>query len=279
MVRRVSFLFLVFVLSALAHATLVVVVPARDGLVIAADSRFTFMGAGCDGAFKILEPQRLGHTVAFVTGDSIFVAPPAVGTEPCSYLATAPRLLDLGAVVTAYLDRAGDDPEKMPQAGLAAACVRSVLRFQGKYPAALRGYRGRELASVVVASYDPARGAATIRHFAIRIDARTGRAEASRGSEMTLGAGSARGVWIYGETEYVNRRVYRGPGRRFLDPATLSFLDVRGLTGEVTVERAEAVAGNVIRAASREAEIDPPPSGIGGQIRVVVVGSGATAGK
>lgn len=269
--RRTIFIALVCLACSAAHATLVAVVPARDGVVVAADSRFTFMGAACDGAFKILKLQKPAHTVAFVTGDSIFVAPPPKGVEPCRYLASAPRLLDLGHVVTAYLDHGGDDPAQISEAGLEAACTAEVSRFEEKYPEALQGYRGRELASVVVVSYDRAHAAATIRRFAIFINPRTGNAQTAASGDIAVGAGSARGVWVYGETGYVNRYVYRGEGRLFLDAATVSFLDTHALTGKVAVEQAESVARNVVRAASREAQITPPPSGIGGEIRVAVV--------
>lgn len=261
---------LVICSCAVARATLVAVVPARDGLVVAADSRFTFMGAACDGVFKLVTAQSAPHTVASVTGDSIFVAPPPAGVEPCRYLQTAPRLLDLSSIVRAYLHRGGD-ASQLSQAGLAASCVEAVRRFQKKYPDALRAYRGREVASVVVAGYDPAHGRSTIGRFAILIDPRTGDAVTAASSNIVVDAGSPRGVWIFGASGYVDRHVYNGAGRRFLDPQTLAFLNERAPIGKVTVEQAQAVARNMIRATSREAEMERPPSGIGGEMRVVVV--------
>ena len=210
--RLPASLVLVLLLSVSAHATLVAIVPWRDGLVIAADSRLTFFGAQCDGAFKILVPERPARTVAVVTGDSVFVAPPPAGTaDLCGYLASAPRLLDVEAVVTGVLERGGDDPARK----LSAACVRAVERFRARYPAALRGYTGREIFSVAVASHDPGAGAATVRSFVVRV--RNGRVEAARVVETRIDGRSSRGVWIYGETDWVNRVVYAGAGRRFLD--------------------------------------------------------------
>jgi hypothetical protein len=264
-------------LSVSAHATLVAVVPARDGLAIAADSRFTFMGASCDGAFKIIEPARPLRTVAFVTGDSIFVAPPPVGENPCRYLATAPRLLDMGAVVKAYLDRSEDNAARISTAGLAAECVRDLQHFERTYPRALGGYAGREIVSVVVVSYDPVRHVSTLRNFVVRLDpgndAGGQRVEAVRMSVTTVGPKSLRGVWIYGEAGYVNHSVYDGPGQRFLAPATQNFLRVHEAIGAVTAMEAVAAAEDVVKAASRMAEIDPPASGIGGMVRVVVLNS------
>lgn len=259
--------------SAAARATLVAVVPARDGLAIAADSRYTFMGAPCDGAFKIIEPARPLRTVAFVTGDSIFVAPPPAGENPCRYLATAPRLLDMGAVVKAYLDRGSNNPAGISMPGLAAECVRAVDAFRHRYPKALQSYAGMDLFSVVVASYDPSRHVSTLWNFVVRIDALSRSIEAARLDRTTIAPPTPRGVWIYGETGYVNREVYAGPARRFLQPATQNFLRASQSVGEVARDTAVAAATDVVQAASRAAAIDPPASGIGGPVRVVVLSS------
>lgn len=254
-----------------ARATVVAVVPARDGVAIAADSRFTFLGASCDGAFKIVEPRQPLRAVAFVTGDSIFVAPPPAGQDPCRYLATAPRLLDIDAVVRAYLDRSGDDPARISLFDLASACVEAVERFGRAHPKALGAYAGKDVFSVVVVSYDPARQATTLRNFVVRIDRRSGHARATRMSDTTVGERTPRGVWIYGEAGYVNWQVYAGPGRRFLSASTLAFLRVHQPMATVPMELAAKTALAVVTAAIRSAEAVPPPSGIGGAIRVVVL--------
>lgn len=270
--RRIAIGLAAILVSASAHATLVAVVAARDGLAIAADSRFTFMGAPCDGAFKIIEPKRPLHTVAFVTGDSIFVAPPPAGENPCQYLATAPRLLDMSAVVKTWLDRSTDDLAGTSAFDLATACVRAVEDFRRTYPEALRVYAGRDIFSVVVASYDPVRHVSTLRNFVVRIGRGNGHVEAARMSVTTVGPENLRGVWIYGEAGYVNRSVYDGPGQRFLALPTRNFLGVHEPVGYVSTMEAEAAAEDVVKASSRTAEIDPPASGIGGPVRVVVLG-------
>lgn len=269
--HRLAIAFAALLAAASAQATLVAVVPARDGLAVAADSRFTFMGASCDGAFKIIEPQRPLHSVAFVTGDSIFVAPPPAGENPCHYLASAPRLFDMGAVVKAWLERGSDDPARVSTTALAAECVRALQRFERSYPHVLRGYGGRDIVSVVVASYDPVRHVSTLHNFALRMEPGTGRVQATRMNYTILGPDSLRGVWIYGEAAFVNHSVYAGSGRRFLQPGTEELLRVRQPIGSVPVPEAAAAAADVVEAASRAAQIDPPASGIGGQVRVVIL--------
>ena len=264
---------LLFVLSCLpVGATLVAVVPTRDGLVIAADSRLTFLGAQCDGAFKILTPAMPARTVAVVTGDAVFVAPPPAGTSDlCGYLKTAPRLLDVNAVVTEALERPGLDVAGI--ADVRAACVEAVARLGAAYPEALHVYAGKEVFAVVVASYDPVRAESTVRRFAVRMDT-GGRVDTSDASEARFGAQSLSTVLIYGETDWAKRAVIAGQGRQFLNAATLEFLEAHRPVAEVATDRALAVAHNVIEAASREAESDPPPSGIGGAVQVRVMGSG-----
>ncbi len=274
MARFLAATLAILLVSVPAHATLAAIVPARDGLVIAADSRLTFMGASCDGAFKILAPTRPLRTVAVVTGDSVFLAsPPAGTTDLCRYLATTPRLLDINAVVEDFLEGSDDDPARISINDLAAACVHAAEQFQTTHPGALTRYAGKEIFSVVVASYDPAAAASTLRNFVARVDDGSGKIEAVRITTTRLDAGSASGVWMYGETDYVNRQVLKGPGRWFLSPATIDFLKANRPVEKVPLACAEAVAGDVIRAASRSAEVYPAPSGIGGAIRVVVVGS------
>jgi hypothetical protein len=266
---------LALALSIPAHATLVAVVPSRDGVAVAADSRLTFLGAQCDGAFKLIVPAQPSRTVAVVTGDAIFVAPPPSGADPCKYMETAPRLLDMNAVVADALSKTGPNPARISMAEVSQACLRAVREFDRRYPGVLKPYAGREIFSVVLVSYDAALKKATLRNFVVRMDSTGHRAAAGRVTETTLDGKSTRDIWVYGETGWMSKAVYNGAGRRFLSPATLAFLAERRPIGEVSLNEAGAVAGNIVEAASRTAEIDRPPSGIGGQVHVIAIGAQA----
>lgn len=275
MARFFAALLAVLLLPASAHATLAVVIPTRDGFVVAADSRLTYLGSHCDGISKILIPARPSRTVAIVTGDGIFVQPPnSKGLNPCEWLASAQRLLDISAIVTDFLSHTANeaDPTNIPIADLAAACVHATEQFQQSYPAALRSYAGREVFSVIVAGYDPGTAATTLSSFVVRVVA-GGRIEAARLTQTKVDGSTSRGVWIYGETGWVNRAVYKGAGRRFLSAATLDFLQTHTPVRDVTLGQAQTVAANVMQAVARTATLDPPPSGIGGQIHLVAIGS------
>jgi hypothetical protein len=228
------------------------------------------MGAQCDGAFKILTPTSGAKTVAVVTGDPVFVAPPPVGTSDlCGYLKTAPRLLDVNAVVMQALDRQAEDGARLEAVG--AACVGAVERFRKAYPEALQAYAGKEIFAVVVASYDATQSESAVGRFAVRMDA-DGSVATADVSEMKTGAESVSTVLIYGEADWAKRVVVAGTGRRFLDADAEGFFGARMQVSDVAMDRAIAVVRNLIEAAGRAAETDPPPSGIGGAVQVRVVG-------
>jgi hypothetical protein len=257
-----------------AGATLVVLVPSADGLVVATDSRISFLGAECDGQFKIVSLARPARTVVMVTGDSVFVQPPeAHEPDLCHYLQYAPRMLDIGSIVSAYLEQKAAGIEQLSLEDLGSECVRAVQRFQQSYPAAFQSYAGRKIFSVVVASYDPRSRIATMRNFVVRVDAQTHRIEAARFATVAVSPRDRRGVWIYGETGYVDQYVYSGFGRRFLTAPTLDFILQDKPVAEARLAQAVAVAVNVIQASSSAARVVPAPSGIGGPIDIVLLGS------
>jgi len=273
MARRLSILIAALLVSLPARATLAVLVPSADGLVVAADSRISFMGTQCDGQFKIIEPSRPAHIVAMVTGDSLFVPPPPAGVRDlCRYLQTAPHLLDIGEVVRRYLEHQAGKRGEISLEALGKECVGAVDRFAQANPGALQAYAGREIFSVVVAAYDPRRRTATLQNFVVRNDSATHRIESGRMTTTTVAAFDRRGVWIYGESSYVEANVLSGVGRKYLDSATLDFILTAAPVAEAPLGRAVAAAVNLISAASRTTETIPPPSGIGGSVNVVLLG-------
>ena len=261
-----------------AHATLAGGIPTRDGIVGAADSRLTFMGSQCDGAFKILIPAQPTRTAIIVTGDAFFMQPQnSKDPNPCERLASAPRFLDIGSVVTEYLERGAPDPANLSLADLAAACVHATERFQQSYPAALRAYTGKDIYSVVLASYDPVKLSSTLRNFVVRINPQTRKPQAARFTSTTYGSRDRGGVFIYGETAWVGSHVYIGYGRQFISPPTLDFIHTRVPIFQVPLNQALATAADLLHASIRTAQSAPPPHGIGGPIRIVLLGSNPMA--
>lgn len=273
MARFLTAVFAALLLPIPAGATLVVLVPSVDGLVVAADTRISILGAQCDGQFKITELATPARTVVMVTGDSIFVQPPGPReTDLCRYVATAPRTLDIAATVRSYLERNAASSEKYSLEDLGKACVQAVQRFQQSNPAAFRSYKGREIFSVIVASYDPASRISTMRNFVVCIDAKTGEIRAARFAQIAVSPQDRRGVWSYGETNYLEKQVYAGIGHQYLATSTLDFILVNKPVAEAPLDRAVAAAVNVIQAASLATRVVPASSGIGGPIDVILLG-------
>jgi hypothetical protein len=273
MARLITTALFALMLAIPASGTLVVIVPSADGLIVAADSRTSLPGIFCDSQYKITELRKPIHTVVAVTGEVAFIAPPGPKVnDMCGYLKSAPRMIDFSSVVKLYLERKNADPFKLSLDDLGSVCVGEVESFRRIYPLAFEQYVGREIFSVVIASYDPHTKHSLVLNFVVQINAATRKVEAARFTRILLSQQSRRGVWSYGETDYLNKNVFGGIGRRFLTADTQSFILVDKPVSEARLEQAIASAINIIDATSRTTEIIPSPSGIGGPIDIVLLG-------
>ena len=251
-------------------------VPSRDGLVVAADSRTTVVGINCDSQFKILEPRLLNRTIATVTGVGVILdAPsrPVPLAEICQHVRNGARLLDIEAVVLGYLNSftaaiiiATDIDE------LIHRCINAIHDAQVKLSSTLEPYRGREMFSVVIARYDPATRVASSQGFVIGINQQLQAVEIRRFGNH-IQPGDYQDYWAFGETEYLNQNVLGGIGRQYLSPAIIRFYTVRRVVRDVTVEDAQSFAVDLIHATARTTALAPAPSGIGGAIDVVLLGA------
>jgi hypothetical protein len=275
MTRLLACALFALALPSSASATLVVIVPSAAGLIVAADSRTSLFGALCDSQYKIAELGRPKRTFVAVTGDVAFIAPPNPGEKDvCEYQRSAPRLLDISSVVARYLKRKGADPFQLSLDDLGAECVAAVEAFRRTHPLVFEQYVGREIFSVVIASYDRRSKRSLVLNLAVRIEQVTRHVEATRLSRIAISPQDRRGMWSYGEADYLNKNVFGGVGRMFLTAETMSFVLVDKPVSEARLDQAVSVATNVIDAASRTAQLIPSPSGIGGPIDVILLGKG-----
>jgi hypothetical protein len=303
MARLVAILLLILILlpPPPSGATLVVIVPSAGGLVVASDSRTSFAGVTCDGQYKIARLRRPYRTVVAVTGAVAFIPSPAEPRpDPCAALKSAPRLLDIAALVKRYLERQSPDLAHLSLEDLGAQCAAAVERFRQSHPDALQPHPGAELFSVVIAAYDPRSKTSTILNFVVRQgavivrqdaaivrqdaamvrqdtaivreNAAADRIEAARFSRIVVTPQDRRGVWAYGEADYLEKHVYAGFARTYLSAATLAFILDKKPVADAPLNQAAAVAHNVIEAASRASSQLPAPSLIGGPIDLVLLG-------
>ena len=249
--------------------TLVIMAPCQRGLVLAADGRQTVAGVEHDGKRKLIQPKRTERTVVTVTGHGTFIPAPPSGAVTTDYLRNAPRLLDISAVVCAYLEERNVPVAALDVLELSARCGHALERYQQERPGALNGFTDREVFRVVLAGYEQANSEAVVRTFVVSWN---GKQSASMISpNRHFDGDSAFDVLAYGETDFLNQHVYGGVGRQFLTKATIDLLLKPRPVAEVTLDEAVAAAKNIIGAASKATAIVPAPTGIGGPVNVLLL--------
>jgi hypothetical protein len=132
--------------AAFETGTLIVFVPTKDGLVIAADSRsnISLNGAApdtqCDDAVKIIALRHHGRTVVAVGGTdrSFYIQNAQRVDEPCAYLKTIRPVLDSTQLASAYLESRGGQITKDMFGSLGAYFLKEIWAVQDRYPALLR---------------------------------------------------------------------------------------------------------------------------------------------
>ena len=256
--------------------TLVLMVPSNAGLVVAADSRTSpEKGIDCDNQFKIFEPSHPGHMILAVTGTPILLEPssqPVPLGRICEYINSAGRVLDIHKVAMEFLEASGAERiEFVDMPALAAQCIEATRSGLAQDGIRLHLPRTQEMFSVIVAGYDPRTGNSAARSFVIGLTEELAPVLV-RTFERKAGPDDNQRYWAFGETDYLNRHVVRGLGRRYLALATTAFYTTRRLVRDVSVDSARALAVDLIEAAARTTGIVPAPGGIGGPIDVVLVG-------
>ena len=94
------------------HGTLIILIPSREGLIVASDGRQTLDGIiFCDGASsKLLEPAGRDRFIIAVTGRrGFYPITIARAPDPCEYIRNTPREFDLGEVIKLYVENESAD--------------------------------------------------------------------------------------------------------------------------------------------------------------------------
>lgn len=254
--------------------TLVLVIPTRDGIVVAADSRGAVRGQFYDGRKKLRVARTIPPIVFAITGAADFpnAIQPGIPPEDWSYAfrshetVSSCLLQDREFVLT---------PGRVNDIGDALALsVGSFLTRSGK----LEEFADRDICRLVVCQSDAATG-----------DSLYGSVAISMGSTGTIGLSGARFerylldgygcVERIGEGTYLNEVVLNGPGRQFLSNEALSLLTSPYWIKDIDSRAAVAIATEVIRAAECTNKLSPIPSGsgIGGPAMCLVLqGSGVS---
>jgi hypothetical protein len=253
-------------------------VPSNGGLVVASDSRTTpVKGIDCDNQIKIFEPVHPDHMIMTVTGIPTLLQEPLPLADICERINSTPRILDIHRLVLDYLEQSSPDKmENVQMDALIRRCIeatRSALAH-GRIKPRLR--RTQDMFSVVMAGYDPDTGSASARSFVIGLTQRLDPI-LTRTFQRKATPDDNQDYWVFGETDYLNRQVIRGVGRRYLSPATTRFYTTRRPVSDVSVDEARSLAVDLIAAMARTTAVVPAPGGIGGPIDVVLVAKDSRA--
>jgi hypothetical protein len=254
--------------------TLVVTVPSREGLVVAADSRGAVTGTGhCDDQFKIIEPIKAARIAASVVGGAVFLEPPGPDdSDFCKYVKRAHRNLDVIQLTRDYLETETADVSTLRLEKFALQCVAAVQKFHDAFPSTLQPFAGRSLLNVILMGYDPKTRTTVIRDFVVRLSSEPSKAKAGKTRSRTFFSDSKREMFLFGEADYVNKHVIGGIGRQFLSPETIRFIRQQTNVGKTEFGEALSAAINVIDAASKTTAL-VSSQGIGGPIDVLLLGN------
>jgi hypothetical protein len=255
-------------LAAPARATLIVMIPSKDGLVVAADSRVGSSGIYCDHQLKILEPQHLERTIVTVAGTlAVMSNAYTPSSDPCKYYLTDQKLLDVQAVVLNSVDRSGARTGLDVDIFALASRCRKAVRDAEPREAGFNDYRGKLLFGVVIATYKDR--IAEARAFTIELDQKLAPVM-KRTFEFKAADDEQGSIWAFGDADSYNQVMKQN---RFLSDGTRKFINAGKPVKDTTTQEAEAVAIDLIHAAARVAAIARPPGDIGGPVDVVLLGA------
>ncbi|MCX5884508.1 MAG: hypothetical protein NT096_01110 [Proteobacteria bacterium] len=250
--------------------TLVVIVPTKDGLIAAADSRSTFSGKYFDIAKKLNILSGL-NTIFSITGRSDFFPSPPPGVDLEEWLTKTPKLYSGNLVVEQYLrEHKLKSLNDAHLKKLAEHYVASLNDFFSNRPDAPYPYQGKELCLVIIGQYNPKSRQSLLATFLVSVTTQ-GTAEYYGLLIQTYKRNDEVKYRGFGETNYCNKQVLEGPGKKFLDKEFFDILQRAKRISQLGYSEGAFLASSIITAASKMAEIVPPPSGIGGNVQVILI--------
>jgi hypothetical protein len=157
------------------EGTLILFIPTKDGLVVAADSRsnvnFGEANPGyCDTATKIIPLKNHNRTVITVAGtDKSY---PLNGNKlpvPCAYIQSALPVFDMSKIVADYLDAKNVEITKAVFEELEAHVLRKIRAVEAKRPKTLVNGQDGTFAGVALGRYIPEERLCLVATFTVRI--------------------------------------------------------------------------------------------------------------
>lgn len=263
--------------TAVSSGTLVVAVPAKDGLVVAADSRTTAAGEFIDGKPKLGVAGSSQRLLFTITGISEFIDPPPPGTSIREWIRVAPVRYDGAAFVNHHLrDHPIPALTESALASVGTALAASVTDYFRRRPAAAVNFRGRELCRLGLFQFDERRLHALLGSALIVVDD-SGAALAQPPVVERIRQDDPKRLWFMGEDQYAKQHVLSGVGGQFIPRRVAPIWNGARYVRDLDTSQAAEFARGFIVAAAMTTALVPVPSGngIGGRVDVYILTSGA----
>jgi hypothetical protein len=149
------------------NGTLIVYVPAKDGMVVAADSRARVGSENCDDTTKIVPLIKHPRSVVAVAGFDVIQTIPD-GSDPCEYRKTHPPNIMFSELARDYLDSQNGEIDEKTLGNLEKEILNKLQIYNAERP--VRGVRPGPLIAVTFGSYDPKNNVSTYGDFEVFTD-------------------------------------------------------------------------------------------------------------
>ncbi len=266
------------------HGTIILAIPTKEGLVVAADSRLTGGdGQICDRMYKIAELTGVDRAALALAGVEGFTVPRRNG-ELCGRTFTVGYLSMLKALV-----------EKRQDHNVTAAVyalvdiIRDQLKddryikrgalLENKFKKAPANVTFIVYLEVVFAIYNPQSMVSYVTEYYVNMT-RDLQFSIIGPTRRILGPADARQILVYGETNFVRNQVFHasGAGQLYLDALTTKFLlETTVPISSITKDKAVVVAKTIVHAAYMASLLAPRAvnDDIGGPTDIVFLGEAA----
>ncbi len=255
------------------EGTLVVVVPFRDGLVVASDTRSKILGHFCDGNNKVIFPGNWKSGFIAGTGMSEWISArvPLWPHDPCGDIAkNGITFFDAKEVAKAFVEAQSKPLADTDLEALFRHVIAKVEEVAASSPDYVRSFAGSTMFQLVFGEYDEANKVTIVRsvQFNLNADFSYGGNINTQKLELT----SLPDYPHFGHTDAFNNHVIEGAGKEHLPKSLPAFEDKKKIE-EVTRAEAEYIAIGLIEAAKKTSETVPDLMGIGGAIDAYLLDS------
>lgn len=251
--------------------TLIIMIPTKDGIIVAADSRVTIANTYIDGIQKIRKLNNL-NIVFGVTGASTFL-PLARNVDPVEYFKTSPRLFnaldEFEKVLMSVKPRRIDTQVFTEVIGKLIPVVQSFLSKNPSHVNILR-LRGKEIFNPVLAQFNPKTQESTLASAWLTIG-ENGSIEIEKLIVDIVKSTNEVMFKPCGEREYFMKTVLQGPGRQYLGAKYFNILNTSLQIATLDYKDGAFLAITSIEAASKTTEIVPTETKIGGPIKIYLI--------